>query len=309
MILLDENFEGKFDKNVYVALGSFDGLHKGHLTLLKKVNELRDKNNGLSMVYSFKNHPLEIIDCTKAPKIIMDNEEKLEILSKNNIDIACLVEFNKKLMSLNPEEFIKDIIEKYNVKGIVVGFNYRFGHQNKGNIELLKELSEKYSFELHVMNAFEENGKVVSSTLIRNLIKEGSLKEANELLTRAYSIKGEVVHGKEIGRTIGFPTANLKISEKTLLPKLMVYYSNVEIDGKIYKGITSVGNNPTVNGNNITVETYILDFSDFIYDKFIRVYFIEEMRTHEKFNSLDELKNQLEKDKNFAKKRKIKIIL
>lgn len=309
MILVDEKFNDEFNKDVYVALGSFDGLHKGHLTLIDKVVELGKNNDSLSMVYTFRNHPLEVIDESKAPKIIMDNEEKLEILSKKGIDVACFIEFNKRFMTIEPETFIKEIIDKFNVKGIIVGFNYKFGFKNKGDITLLEKLSEKLGFELYVMNALEENGKVISSTLIRELIRNGSINEANELLTRFYSIKGKVIHGKQLGRTIGFPTANLNITESTVLPAIGVYYTNVEIDNKIYKGITNVGNNPTVNGNNITVETNILDFSNDIYHKEIRVYFIEKIRNQEKFDSLEVLKGQLENDKKFAKHRKFKIIL
>lgn len=309
MILVDEKFNDEFNKDVYVALGSFDGLHKGHLTLIDKVIELSKNNDGLSMVYTFRNHPLEVIDESKAPKIIMDNEEKLEVLSKKGIDVACFIEFNKRFMTIEPEAFIKEIIDKFNVKGIIVGFNYKFGFKNKGDITLLEKLSGKLGFELYVMNALEEKGIVISSTLIRELIRGGLINEANKLLTRFYSIKGKVIHGKQLGRTIGFPTANLNITENTVLPAMGVYYTNVEIDGKIYKGITNVGNNPTVNGNNITVETNILDFSDDIYDKEIRVYFIEKIRNQEKFDSLEVLKGQLENDKNFAKHRKFKIIL
>lgn len=309
MILVDENFNGNFNKDVYVALGSFDGLHKGHLTLINKVVELSKENDGLSMVYTFKNHPLEIIDESKAPKVIMDNEEKINILEKEGIDISCLVKFDKKFMLIEPEEFIKEIIEKFNVKAIVVGFNYKFGFKNKGDVNLLKDLSEKLNFDLYVMSALEDEGVVISSTFIRGLIKDGEINRATELLTRPYSIKGEVIHGKQLGRTIGFPTANLNITANTVLPAMGVYYTNVELDGEIYKGITSVGNNPTVNGKTITVETNILDFSGDIYGKEIRVYFIERMRGNVKFNSLDELKNQLKSDKNFAEQRKIKIIL
>ncbi|WP_055070958.1 bifunctional riboflavin kinase/FAD synthetase [Clostridium massiliamazoniense] len=309
MILVDENFNGNFNKDVYVALGSFDGLHKGHLTLINKVVELSKKNDGLSMVYTFKNHPLEIIDESKAPKVIMDNDEKLNILEKEGIDISCLVKFDKKFMLIEPEEFIREIIEKFNVKAIVVGFNYKFGFKNKGDVNLLRDLSEKLNFDLYVMSALEDEGVVISSTFIRGLIKDGEINRATELLTRPYSIKGEVIHGKQLGRTIGFPTANLNITANTVLPAMGVYYTNVELDGEIYRGITSVGNNPTVNGKTITVETNILDFSGDIYGKEIRVYFIERMRGNVKFNSLDELKNQLKSDKNFAEQRKFKIIL
>ena len=210
---------------------------------------------------------------------------------------------------MQPEEFIKMLIRRFNAKGFIVGFNYRFGYKNKGNIELLKKLSYKYNFELRVMDAYKENGEVVSSTRIRELIKLGEIKMANELLTREFILTGEIVHGKKLGRKIGFPTANLEIEKDLVLPKIGVYYTNVEVEGKIYKGITSVGNNPTVNGDTTTVETYILNFSKDIYGKKIKLYFIEKIREQHKFASLDELKKQLERDKMYAENRKIKFNL
>ncbi|MGL4761401.1 MAG: bifunctional riboflavin kinase/FAD synthetase [Sarcina sp.] len=309
MILIDGDFKGNLKEKTYIALGSFDGIHKGHLTLMDELLRLSKKNKALSMVYTFKNHPLTIINSSAKPKMVMVNQQKIEVLENLGIDIVCLDEFDRELMVKEPEDFIIMLMKKFNAKGLIVGFNYRFGYKNKGDIKLLNELSLKFNFELSVMNPYKEGGKVVSSSRIRELITAGEIEMANELLTRKFILTGEIVHGKKLGRTIGFPTANLDIGENIVLPKIGVYYTNVEIDGEIFKGITSVGNNPTVNGDSITVETFILNFSKDIYGKKIKLYFIEKIREQQKFQSLDELKKQLEKDKMFAYNRKIQIIL
>ncbi|MCS4585841.1 bifunctional riboflavin kinase/FAD synthetase [Clostridium perfringens] len=285
-----------------MALGSFDGIHKGHLALINKSNELSRKNDSLSMVYTFKNHPRKFINKEGSPKLLVTLHEKIRILEDLKVDLSSFVEFNKKFMELEPEEFIENLIKNYNVRGIVVGFNYRFGHKNKGDVKLLKELCDLKGLELYVIEPFTYKSEVVSSTRIRKALSEGELEDANNMLGRYFSLNGEVVSGKKIGRTINFPTANLKNNDEIILPKIGVYYTNVEVNGEIYKGITSVGNNPTVNGKNTTVETHILNFDEDIYGKHIKLYFISKIRNEKKFNSLEELKEQLIKDKNSQKK-------
>ncbi|MGG5462301.1 bifunctional riboflavin kinase/FAD synthetase [Clostridium sp. B9] len=309
MILINNDFKRIVQKNTYVALGSFDGIHKGHLALINRSIELAKENNALSMVYTFKNHPRTLINKGNAPKLIMTLDEKIKTLENLGIDLSAFVEFNKEFMKLEPEEFINNLVEDYNVKGIIVGFNYRFGHKNKGDVELLKKITDLKGIELYIIEPFTYKDEVVSSTRIRKSLLSGELKDATKMLDRYFDLQGEVVGGKRIGRTINFPTANMKIDDRVILPKIGVYYTNVEIDGEIYKGITSVGNNPTVNGKNITVETHILNFDEDIYGKIIKLYFIEKIRDEKKFNSLDELKQQLIKDKNFAEKSDIKISL
>ena len=309
MILINNDFKRVVQKSTYVALGSFDGIHKGHLAIINKSIELSKNNDSLSMIYTFKNHPRTFINKEEAPKLISTLSEKIKILEGLKVDLSSFVEFDKKFMKLEPEEFIDNLIKNYNVKGIVVGFNYRFGHKNKGDVRLLKELCNLKGIELCVIEPFTYKSEVVSSTRIRKALSEGKLEDANNMLGRYFSLSGEIVSGKKIGRTIDFPTANLKNDEKRILPKIGVYYTNVGIDKKIYKGITSVGNNPTVNGKNITVETHILNFDEDIYGKNIKLYFISKIRNEKKFNSLEELKEQLIKDKNFAEKSNIKISL
>lgn len=309
MILINNDFKRVVQKSTYVALGSFDGIHKGHLALINKSNELSRKNDSLSMVYTFKNHPRKFINKESAPKLLVTLHEKIRILEDLKVDLSSFIEFDKKFMELEPEEFIENLIKNYNVRGIVVGFNYRFGHKNKGDVRLLKELCDLKGLELYVIEPFTYKSEVVSSTRIRKALSEGELEDANNMLGRYFSLNGEVVSGKKIGRTINFPTANLKNNDEIILPKIGVYYTNVEVNGEIYKGITSVGNNPTVNGKNTTVETHILNFDEDIYGKHIKLYFISKIRNEKKFNSLEELKEQLIKDKKFAEESNIKISL
>lgn len=294
-------------KDNYVALGNFDGMHLGHLSLIRKTVESAKINNCNSMVFTYKNHPKTLVSPDKVPKLIMDIEQKINCLEKENIDIVVLKEFTEEFMAIKPEEFINMLCVNYKVKGIIVGFNFRFGYKNKGDIKLLEDLKEKYGYELFILEPFKYKNDVISSTKIRENIFDGNLEEANNMLSTPYSIKGEVIHGKKLGRTIGFPTANLKINHEDAIPKIGVYYTNIEINEKIYKGITSVGYNPTVNGRKLTIETFILNFSQEIYGQEIRVYFIKRIRDEVKFNTLQELMEELKFDEKYAKNENIYI--
>ena len=302
MIVIENYCEEVLKSDNYVALGSFDGLHKGHISLIKKAVEVAKIKNGKSMVYTFKNHPKSILDKKMCMRLLMKNDKKAEILEKNNIDILCFQKFDPEFMKYSAEDFIKLLVEKYNVKGIIAGFNYRFGYKNLGDVNLLRKFAEKYNYELYIMEPFVYEGFAISSTRIRNALLEGEIFKANDMLGDNYSICGTVVHGREIGRTINFPTANLDVDSEIIVPKVGVYYTNVLVNNKIYKGITNIGDNPTVNGKSITIETYILNFNQDIYNHKIEVKFIQKIRNVVKFNSLDDLKNQLKKDKEFAEK-------
>lgn len=292
-------------RGVYIALGSFDGLHKGHLSLLSEVKRLAKENDGISAVFTFSKHPLEEICPEKAPKLIMENSYKLNILEKENIDIVIMKDFNEKFMKQHPEDFIKMLLNEFNVKGIVVGFNNKFGYKNSGDVELLEQLQSRYGYKLSVLKPKTYKDKVISSTRIRNSICLGNVAEARDMLARPYSLEGEVVHGKKLGRTIGFPTANIEVSKKLVIPKKGVYYTNVLYNNKIYRAITSVGNNPTVNGDTLTIEPFILDFNKNIYGEKIRIFFLQYMRDEKKFDSIDALVEQLKYDANCASDKEI----
>jgi riboflavin kinase/FMN adenylyltransferase len=215
--------------------------------------------------------------------------------------MVCFKEFDIEFMKMTPEEFVEFLVFEYNVKGFIVGFNYRFGYKNLGDVELLQKLKDKYGYELYVMQPCTYKKQVISSTRIRKTLEEGDVFEASKMLSLPYKLTGEVIHGKKLGRTIGFPTANLKYNEKFILPKIGVYYTNIKVNNNLYKGITSVGHNPTVEGKDLTIETYILDFNDDIYGEKIDISFIKKIRHMKKFNNVEELKSQLEKDKSFAR--------
>ncbi|HEY5560146.1 MAG TPA: bifunctional riboflavin kinase/FAD synthetase [Clostridiaceae bacterium] len=300
MIFIEDNFKKPLKGNIYIALGSFDGLHMGHLKLISETIRLAKENDGKSMIYAFKNHPLSIINKEMTPKLLMDNESKLNILSKLGVDIVNLVDFDSNLMKLAPEEFIKKIVEYYNCKGIIVGFNYRFGYKNLGDLDLLDKLKDKYNFTLNVVPPVYYLEDIVSSSRIRNAISDGEIVKTKEMLTRHYMLTGSVMKGKQLGRTIGFPTVNLNYDKSFVLPKGGVYLTIVEYENKLYKGITNIGYNPTVADNKLSIETFILDFNMCIYENIIKLYFIDWIRDEKKFNSLEELKEQLIKDKYFA---------
>ena len=301
MIIINKDLKDIQNSNNYIALGSFDGLHIGHLSLIYKVVEIAKENNGKSMVFTFKNHPKTLIYKEHVPKLLMDNDRKVEILTTHKVDIVCFQEFNLEFMKMTPEEFVEFLVFKYNVKGFVVGFNYKFGYKNLGNVELLQKLQNKYGYELCIMKPCTYKEQVISSTRIRKSLEDGDVLDASKMLSLPYVLSGKVVHGKKLGRTMGFPTANLKYNQNFILPKVGVYYTNIKVNNKIYKGITSVGNNPTVDGENLTIETYILDFNKDIYGEKIVISFIKRIRDMKKFNGVEELKDQLEKDKSFAK--------
>lgn len=307
MIVVDESCIKEYEKYNYVTLGTFDGLHCGHLHLINKTIEIANDNDGNSMVFTYKNHPRALVNPKNPPKLIMDLDTKLECLEKENIDIVSLRTFNEEFMKVSAEDFIKLLCTTYNVKGIIVGFNFKFGYKNLGDVNLLENLKEKYGYNLYIINPCMYRDSVVSSTKIREAILNGNIKEANKMLTKPYLMRSKVISGKRLGRTIGFPTANIVLDEKMIVPKKGVYYTNVEYDNKKFKAITSVGNNPTVNGTHLTVETFILDFDKQIYGEEIKLYFIDRIRDEKKFDSLDDLVVQIKRDKEFAINSKILI--
>lgn len=301
MIVLESSNEDKFDNKSYIALGNFDGLHKGHMSLINRVVDEALLNSCKSIVYTFTNHPLSVAAPERMPKLIMDNKQKIHLLKTSGVDIVALIDFTLEYMKTSPEDFVIHLKRDFNAVGLVVGFNYKFGYKNEGDVELLKELCKKHDLSLNVMEALEDEKGLISSTRIRGLISEGKIIEANELLLEPYMLRGKVIEGKKNGKLMGFPTANMSYDDAYLIPKDGVYYTNVLIKGNLYRGITSVGTNPTISeGNPRTIETYILDFDENIYGEELQLYFIEWMRDMIKYPGKDELIDQLRLDNNYA---------
>ncbi|RKD34482.1 bifunctional riboflavin kinase/FAD synthetase [Thermohalobacter berrensis] len=292
------NIESKYPKPTAVALGNFDGLHIGHQALIKKMIKESKKMGLPSVVYTFKNHPTSLIANKKTPKTIMNNKQKFEILKSLGIDILYMIEFNNQIMNMNPKAFIKKLlIDRLNIKLVVVGFNYRFGYKAKGDCSLLKQMGDDLGFKVIVVPPVTKNEQVVSSTLIRKLIKEGKIKKANNLLGRHYTLQGKVIQGKGRGKKIGFPTANLLLNDNYVIPKKGVYKTITTVNNKKYISITNVGTNPTfTNENKLNIETHIINFNDSLYGKEIEVSFKKYIREEKKFQNAEQLIKQLKED-------------
>lgn len=308
MLVLKDNFSKKLEFNTYIALGSFDGIHKGHKKLITETIEKAKEAGSKSMVLTFKDHPLNVINKDIAPKLLMDNERKVEILQEMGVDVVNFINFNKDYMKLSPEEFVKNMIKYYNAKGFIVGFNYRFGYKNLGDISLLKELSYKFKFDLQVVPPVKYNEEIISSSKIRHMIiYDGDVEKASKMLGKNYALKGTIIKGKQLGRKLGFPTVNLDYDKKFVLPRGGVYYTIIKYNKDFYKGITNIGYNPTVEDEKLGVETHILGFHKEIYGESITIYFISRIRDEKKFPDLQGLINQLSKDKEYVIEQKTEI--
>lgn len=291
------------EKN-YIGLGNFDGLHKGHMKIIKNLVETSKRDKVLSAILLFENHTLNTLLSTKQ-KQISSLEQKINILEKNKIDLIFIINFSK-IKDLKPEEFILFLKEKLNVCGVFVGFNYNFGKAAKGNVETLKSFENK-DFLLSVSQAELYKDKAISSTIIKDLITNNNFLEAETMLNRPYFLEGKVVPGKKLGSDLGFPTANIDLSTNYVLPSEGVYASQVLIDNKIYLAATSLGKNYTLDEKDLKVEAHILDFNENIYGKNIQIRFLKKLRPMEKFSSVEEMTEQVLKDIDFVRSHKFEL--
>lgn len=286
-------------ENTAVALGKFEGLHRGHQLLFEEIK--RQKKNGLSsVVFTFDMPPRSALSGDSSYQQIYTKEERRLLLEEMDIDILVEHPFTKEFASQTPEEFVRNVlVGKAGAKKVVVGKDFRFGKKRSGNVEILRELASVYDYELIVVDKLQMGHKDVSSTRIRAHLEKGEMEEAELLLGRPYAVLGSVVHGKALGRTIQIPTANQIADNNKLLPPNGVYISRVFIRGEkgYHYGITNVGVKPTVEtGNQKDVETNIVDFDRDIYGKIIKVELLHYRRPEMHFDSLDELRMQMEKD-------------
>ena len=289
-------------KESVVTIGNFDGIHKGHQVLIEKATEYAKKNNVISTVFTFNNHPVNYFKPNSIKNIITNND-KIKILKTMGVDYIINIPFDEYMTKISGYDFVKDIlIDKLGAKKIIVGHDFTFARNKEGNIDLLKELSKKNGFLLEIVNPVKIDDIRISSSYIRKLILDGKVEDARKYLGRNYKLSGEVIHSKKLGRTIGFPTANISIDENIIIPKVGIYATKVYVNGTIYYGATNVGYNPTVNGNKLSIETNILEFNADIYGKIITIEFLERIRDEKKFNGIEELKEQLQKDTKYIYK-------
>ena len=290
------------DKGTAVALGTFDGVHIGHQSIIQRAMNLAKAHKLVSVVYTFSNHPLEQIAPDKVPMQIGDNISKADILKAMGVQMLVNVAFNEKLCRQSPEAFIDELCHSLNPHYLVTGPNFSFGVKAKGNPRMLLRMGEEYGFQAEVGQAVQLDGRMVSSTRIRSLIEAGDLEKTNEYLGRYFSFGGRVIHGDHRGRKLGFPTANLAIgSHRAMLPN-GAYAVLIWLNGKRYNGIANIGDNPTFEGCNRRLEVNILDFSQNIYDAAITVQFVVKLREQKKFSGVDALVKQLRADEITARK-------
>lgn len=285
-----------------VTLGNFDGIHLGHQKLINTVLEYSKRDNLKSVVFSFYPHPVSVFKKDEEFHTILSSDEKEYILNKMGIDIFIKYPFTKEFANYNAEDFINILFNKIKCKVLVVGENYCFGKNKSGTYETLKHFGDKHGVLVIKIPNVKDNSTRVSSTRIRESIKNKNFEETNRLLNKPYFIMGKISEGKKIGRTIGFPTINIVTPKEKLLPPDGVYLTKTMYEGKILNSITNIGKNPTVNGLIRTVETYIFNFNKDIYGKEVRVCFYKNLRGIVKFNNVEELKNQISYDKSQAEK-------
>jgi riboflavin kinase/FMN adenylyltransferase len=283
--------------NPVLTIGNFDGVHKGHLALFGKVKERAKAIAGQSVVMTFEPHPLKIMRPANGPQLITHTGQKLELIEKAGIDVIVCVSFDREFAAIPARDFVNTIlVKRIGIKEIVVGYDYTFGHNREGDINLLREMGNESGFVVHLVGPIEIDHTLVSSTSIRRLVQEGRLEEARVLLGRDFEVQGTVVKGQNRGgRLLGFPTANLT-PHGELLPKRGVYAVRLLIDDVLYNGVTNVGYNPTFGDTGLTVETHILDFSGELLGKTIKVHFIKRLRDEKTFKSLEELSDQIARD-------------
>ena len=281
-----------------LSIGMFDGVHFGHQSIINQLNTVAKNKNLESAILTFWPHPRIIFNPEDDLKLLNTIEEKTYFLEKHGIQHLFLQEFNEEFRNLTGEEFVKQIlVDKLNVKYLIIGHDHTFGKNKSGDFALLKKMAPEFGFEVHQVEAVNFHEKNISSTQIRNALSAGNVIEANEMLGYLYSVSGKVIHGKKIGRTIGYPTANIEVDSLKILPKKGAYIVDVFVKNQHLKGMLSIGTNPTVDGKNLTVEVYILDFNEEIYGEEISVNFREFLHDEIKFESLDKLIERLDEDK------------
>ena len=291
-------------KDSVMAIGVFDGVHKGHQMLIKKAVKKAKLLGTESVVMTFSPHPVSVLHPKFELSLITSLAHKTKLIEALEVDILIVVKFTRAFAFQSPDSFIeKYIVNKLNPKEIYVGDDFRFGSGRIGEIEIFKSLAKPYGFKVNVLKIVKNDNNKVSSTNIRNLIKSGDLNKAKKLLGRYVSLEGTVVKGDARGRKLGFPTANI-IPDKEVIPPLGVYAAIVTIDDMKYKGVTNVGLCPVFrkNAENVTVETFIFDFNKLVYSKVIEIAFVKKMRDELNFKTQDELVEQMKKDESKARR-------
>jgi riboflavin kinase/FMN adenylyltransferase len=283
-------------RNPVVTIGNFDGVHLGHREIFRLVKRGAAEADGVSVVVTFVPHPLKVLAPERSPLLINTYVEKETLIEASGIDYLVEIGFDREFAGTTARDFVVNIlVGKIGMKKLIIGYDYAFGRNREGNVSLLARLGEEFSFQVEELAPISNGTTIFSSTAIRRMIASGDVKGVVPLLGRHFSVGGIIVHGHHRGKGLGFPTANLE-TEKELLPKDGVYAVKAKVDNKFYSGACNIGTNPTFNNRSLTVEVFLFDFEGDLYQKEIRVYFIDRIRDEESFEDVAALQRAIADD-------------
>ncbi|HZI81871.1 MAG TPA: bifunctional riboflavin kinase/FAD synthetase [Vicinamibacterales bacterium] len=285
-----------------IALGNFDGLHRGHLKIIERVKRGAAEHGGTPMAMTFDPHPPRIVRPDKAPPLLMTKAQRLEALHRAGVQCVAVVRFTRELSQWDADTFVRQVLVDWlRVSEVWVGANFLFGHERTGTFSVLRGLGQSYGFRADKIDPVRYKDFVVSSTRIRRLVAEARMDEAAALLGRAYYVDGTIVEGKRRGRELGFPTANLA-TQNELVPPNGVYATIMTIDGVVHGGVTNIGMRPTFGETTPTIETHVLDYSGNLYGQTVRLAFVQRLRDERRFEDVDALRAQIDADKRRAER-------
>ena len=285
-----------------MALGNFDGLHRGHMKIIDRVRRRAGERGGTPAAMTFEPHPSRVLRPDKAPPLLMTSAQKLEALGRTGMQGVAVVRFTHELSSWDPERFVRTVLVDWlHVSEVWVGANFLFGHDRTGTFSVLRGLGQSYGFRADKIDPVRYKDFVVSSTRIRRLVGEARMDEAAALLGRAYYVDGTIVEGRRRGRELGFPTANLE-TRNELVPPNGVYATIMTIDGVVHGGVTNIGMRPTFGETTPTIETHVLDYSGNLYGHTVRLAFVQRLRDERRFEDVDALRAQIDADKRRAER-------
>ena len=287
-----------------LTIGTFDGVHLGHQKIIERVVATARQEGLLATIFTFFPHPRMVVQHDKSLKLIHTLEEKKQLLQQLGVDLLVVQPFNEAFAQLTAEEFVSTIlVQRLNVKKVIIGYDHRFGRNRTANIDDMRLFGEKYGFAVEEISVQEVDEVSVSSTKIREALNKGDVTTAEHYLGTPYSLTGRVVHGLKLGRTLGYPTANIQVTEEyKLIPKDGVYAVYSYIDGRKVYGMMSIGKNPTIEGKGASIEVYFFDFNGDLYDQKLTIEFVQYLREEQKFATIDLLKKQLQDDETAARK-------
>lgn len=288
-------FANEYKKPIVLALGFFDCIHLGHMALIKRTTELSEKFGCDSAILTFKNNPYKLLQ-KSGDNPIFTFEERVDILRETNLNLVIAAKFDETFMQLSKIEFIELLLNCCCIKAIVCGYDYKFGKNADGDVDFLSKTCEKHSVMCDIISPVCDNSLRISTTIIRSFLFDGHVEKANELLGRRYFLSGKVCHGRSVGKTFEFPTANLEMPNNKMLPCESTYATVTTVRGKKYKSVTNVGGKPTFGENDSTVETMLADFCEDIYGEELKIEFVRKLRPIRKFDSPYDLKEQIYKD-------------